>query len=195
VNGQTQSQSFKIVKDPRSKATQADLAAQFAFLIKVQSELSKANDAVKLVRNIRSQVADRTAKLPEAKREAFRSSANALLTTLTSAEEAIYQTKNRSGQDPLNYPIRLNNKIGALMGVAASTDARPTDQTLEVYRVLSAQLDTELAKIRTALNQQLPALNRELAASNVGAIVESTTEPETGATAVGSGGGEEEDGY
>jgi len=193
VNGQTQSQSFKIVKDPRSKATQADLAAQFAFLIKVQTELSKANDAVKLVRNIRSQVADRAAKLPEGKRESFRSSANSLLATLTSAEEAIYQTKNRSGQDPLNYPIRLNNKIGALMGVAASTDARPTDNTLEVYRILSAQLDTQLSKIRTALNHQLPALNRELAASNVAAIVESTAEPESGPTAVGSGGGEDEE--
>ena len=193
VNGVTQSQSFRVVKDPRSKATQAELDQQFAFLMKVQAEANKANDAVKLVRNIRSQVADRIAKLPEAKRESFRTSSNALLATLTSAEENIYQTKNRSGQDPLNYPIRLNNKIAALAGVAASTDARPTDQTLEVYRVLSAQLDTELARIRSALNQSLPALNRELAASNVAAIVESTTEAPADDNAVGSTNLEEED--
>jgi len=192
VNGVTQSQSFRVVKDPRSKATQAELDQQFAFLMKVQAEANKANDAVKLVRNIRSQVADRIAKLPEAKRESFRTSSNALLAALTSAEENIYQTKNRSGQDPLNYPIRLNNKIAALAGVAASTDARPTDQTLEVYRVLSAQLDTELARIRSALNQSLPALNRELAASNVAAIVESTTEAPSDDNAVSSSNDEDE---
>jgi hypothetical protein len=192
VNGVTQSQTFRVVKDPRSKATQAELEQQFAFLLKVQAEANKANDAVKLVRNIRSQVADRIAKLPEAKRESFRASSNALLATLTSAEESIYQTKNRSGQDPLNYPIRLNNKIAALAGVAASTDARPTDQTLEVFRLLSAQLETELSRIRTAINASLPPLNRELTASNVAAIVESTTEPPSDDATAGSTDGEEE---
>jgi len=176
VNGAPASQTFKVVKAPRSKATQADLEQQFAFLIKVRDELSKANDAVKLVRSIRSQIADRTAKLPENKRDSFGTAATGLMSVLTTAEQKIYQTQNRSGQDPLNYPIRLNNKIGALAGVAASADARPTDQTLEVYRILSTQLEGELARIRSALTLSLPALNRELAASNVAAIVESTAE-------------------
>jgi hypothetical protein len=187
VNGVTQSETFKVIKDPRSKATQADLEQQFAFLIKVRDETTKANDAIKLVRNIRSQIADRTAKLPEGKRDSFRVAANGLMSVLTQSEEHIYQTKNRSGQDPLNYPIRLNNKIAALAGVAASADARPTDQTLEVYRILSEQLEGEIARIRSALSQSLPALNRELATSNVAAIVESTAEEPTSPSAVGSG--------
>jgi hypothetical protein len=168
------SQSFKLVKDPRSKATQADLDAQFAFLIKVRDETSKANDAVKLIRNVRSQISERAAKLPADKRSAFESGAKTLETTLSAAEKEIYQTQNRSGQDPLNYPIRLNNKIAALAGVASGADARPTNQTLEVYRILSAQLDVQLSRIRTALSQSLPALNRELATSGLPAIVEST---------------------
>ncbi|HZJ01555.1 MAG TPA: glycosyl hydrolase [Gemmatimonadaceae bacterium] len=179
VNGTPQTQTFKVVKDPRSKATQADLEQQFAFLIKVRDETSKANDAIKLVRNIRSQIADRTSKLPEGKRESFRAAAGGMMTALTQAEEKIYQTKNRSGQDPLNYPIRLNNKIAALGGVAASADARPTDQTVEVYNVLSKQLQAEIAKIRSALSQSLPALNRELTASNLPAIAETSAEEET----------------
>jgi hypothetical protein len=93
------------------------------------------------------------------------------------AEREIYQTQNRSGQDPLNYPIRLNNKIAALAGVAASTDARPTDQTREVFDVLSRQLDGQIAKIRSALAQSLPALNRQLTGANLPPIVESTAEP------------------
>ncbi|MDO8502059.1 MAG: glycosyl hydrolase [Gemmatimonadaceae bacterium] len=176
VNGVTQSESFKVVKDPRSKATQADLEDQFAFLLKVRDEISKANDAVKLVRNIRSQIADRTRRMPADKRSAFESSANALESQLSAAEREIYQVQNRSGQDPLNYPIRLNNKIAALAGVAASTDARPTSQTLEVYRILSAQLDAQLGRIRSALNQSLPILNRDLSAVSLPPIVESTAE-------------------
>ena len=176
VNGVTQSESFRIVKDPRSKATQAELEDQFAFLMKVRDETSKANDAVKLVRSIRAQVADRISKLPEGKRDAFRVSSGALLTTIAESERHIYQTQNQSNQDPLNYPIRLNNKIAALAGVASSTDARPTDQTREVLAILSRQLDGHVQRIRTALSQSLPALNRELASSRLAPIVESTAE-------------------
>jgi hypothetical protein len=177
VGDVTQTETFKILKDPRSRATQADLEAQFAFLMKVRDETTRANDAVKLVRNMRAQIADRTAKLPEGKREAFRVAASGLETVLTGAERAIYQTRNQSSQDPLNYPIRLNNKIAALSGVAASADARPTDQTLEVFGILSKELESHLARIRRSLDQSLPALNRELAASSVAPLVESTEEP------------------
>jgi photosystem II stability/assembly factor-like uncharacterized protein len=176
VNGTTESETFRVMKDPRSKATQADLETQFAFLLKVRDETSKANDAVKLVRNVRAQITDRESKLPQDKRASFETAAKPLEATLTAAENEIYQTKNRSGQDPLNYPIKLNNKIAALAGVASSTDARPTSQTLEVYRVLSAQLDVQLDRIHSALRSSLPALNRELSAAGLQPIVESTQE-------------------
>jgi len=193
VDGQPQEvQTFRVVKDPRSKATQAELEEQFAFLMAVRDETSKANDAVKLVRSIRSQLTDRSAKLPADKRPAFEASARALESTLGAAEREIYQTQNRSGQDPLNYPIRLNNKIAALAGVAASTDARPTNQTLEVFRILSAQLDVQLSKIRSALNSSLPAMNRELAASGLAPIVESTAEPERSGSVAATGEAEEQ---
>jgi hypothetical protein len=177
VGGVTQTESFKVLKDPRSKATQADLDAQFAFLMKVRDETTKANDAVRLVRNMRAQIADRTTKLPDGKRDAFRISATGLENILSAAERAIYQTDNRSNQDPLNYPIRLNNKIAALAGVAASADARPTDQTIEVFELLSKELASHLARIQRALESSLPALNRELAASNLAPLVASTDEP------------------
>jgi hypothetical protein len=176
VNGKTETQTFNVLKDPRSKATQADLENQFAFLMKVRDETKKANDAVKLVRNIRSQLNDRTAKMPADKKAAFETAAKSLDAKLTAAENEIYQTKNRSGQDPLNYPIKLNNKIAARAGVASGTDARPTDQTLEVYRILSSQLDVQLNKIHSALNSSLPTLNQQLKAANLTPIVESTEE-------------------
>jgi photosystem II stability/assembly factor-like uncharacterized protein len=173
VNGQDQgSQTIRVSKDPRSKATQAELEQQFAFLIKVRDETSEANDAVKLVRSIRSQIADRTAKLPADMRAAFEAGASSLESRLSAAEREIYQTQNRSGQDPLNYPIRLNNKIAALAGVASGFDAPPTSQTLEVFRILSAQLETQLARIRDAVSSSLPGLNGQLSAAGLASIVE-----------------------
>ncbi|MEP6507076.1 MAG: glycosyl hydrolase [Gemmatimonadales bacterium] len=182
ANGTTESQTFKLVKDPRSKATQADLADQFAFLVHVRDETTKANDAVKVIRNLRSQIADREKKLPADKRASFESGADALMNQLSAVEQEIYQVKNRSGQDPLNYPIKLNNKIAALAGVASSTDARPTSQTREVFRVLSGQLDTQLAKMRSAIGGSLPSLNSQLKTAGVAELVETSVETPSAAT-------------
>ena len=95
---------------------------------------------------------------------------------LSAVEQEIYQVKNRSGQDPLNYPIKLNNKIAALAGVAASTDARPTSQTLEVFKVLSAQLDTQLGKMRSAISSGLPGLNAQLKSAGLAELTETSVE-------------------
>ncbi len=176
VDGVTHQQTLRVLGDPRSKATPADLEQQFTFLMRVRDETSRANNAVRLVRNIRSQINDLTARIPAERKASFSTAAGTLERELAVAEREIYQVQNRAGQDPLNYPIRLNNKIAALSGVAASSDARPTNQTLEVFRILSGQLATQLQQIRGALDRSLPALNRELVASNLPAIIESTDE-------------------
>ncbi len=164
VNGRTVGQqTFRLLPDPRVKGvTAADYAEQFRFLRRVANRFSEANDAVSTIRNVKTQVDDRRGKLPAEARAGFDQHANALTGTLSSVEDSVYQTKSRSGQDPLNYPIRLNNKIGALMGVAGSSDGRPTAQTYEVFTLLSGQLEGELRRMRVALTTHLPALNAML---------------------------------
>jgi len=83
-------------------------------------------------------------------------------------EEAVYQVRNRSGQDPLNFPIKLNNKIGHLLEVIeGGQDAKPTDQTYAAFKELSAELDVQLAKLKTAIATDLPAFNKQIAAANL----------------------------
>ena len=77
------------------------------------------------------------------------------------------RTRNQSSQDPLNYPIRLNNKLAALMGVVESGDARPTDQSYAVFKDLSAQLDAQLSKLDGLMRADLPAFNKLLAGSHL----------------------------
>ena len=155
-------EQFALKKDPRSTATPADLAAQFAFLQRIRERTSQANDAVKTIRYVRSELADREKKLNGSTLTQFQSLATPLRSELAVVEDSIYQTKNRSGQDPLNYPIRLNNKIAALAGVAGSAEARPTDQTTAVFDALATQLDGELAKMKRALEGSLPKINNIL---------------------------------
>jgi hypothetical protein len=113
---------------------------------------------VKSIRAVKQQIAERKAKAPRA----FATEADRLVARLSAIEGEIYQVKNQSGQDPLNYPIKLNNKIAALSGVVASADARPTKQSYEVFDMLSAQLDTQLAALKRELDTGLPKLNAML---------------------------------
>jgi hypothetical protein len=82
-------------------------------------------------------------------------------------EGEIYQYRNRSSQDPLNYPIRLNNKLAALQGVVEGGDGRPTEQSYTVFKELSSRLDAELAKLDAVLKAELPAFNKEIAAKKL----------------------------
>jgi hypothetical protein len=176
VNGQRYTQPLTIVKDPRSVASDADLKEQFDFLMRIRDKTSQANDAVKTIRNVKAQLADREKRMSGDRAVAFSRLASDLSTKLSAIEGEIYQVKNQSSQDPLNYPIKLNNKIAALAGVASGTDARPTSQTREVYRVLSGQLDAQLAKMRSAIGGSLASLNAQLKSAGLAELVETSVE-------------------
>src|SRR5262249_4304386 len=102
--------------------------------------------------------------------------AGLLRDSLSIVEAEIYQVKNRSGQDPLNYPIKLNNQLGALAGVVDGTEAKPTAQSREVYAVLSSAVDVQLGKMRALLDQRLSAVNAELGRLGLEPIKPSTDE-------------------
>jgi len=169
VNGKPiATQSFRLLPDPRSKGvTNADYAEQFALLTKIRDRFSETNDAVKTIRYVKRELDDRRGRLSGDRQAAFASVATDLARSLSEVEDSLYQTKNRSGQDPLNYPIRLNNKIGALMGVVGSADGRPTQQSYAVFNDLSAQLDRELALLRRTLDAGLTRANTMLKDANL----------------------------
>jgi photosystem II stability/assembly factor-like uncharacterized protein len=177
VDGQaSETRTFRVLKDPRAPATLADLQEQFALLVKIRDRTSAANDAVRTIRNVKVQATDRKAKAPATDAARIAALADSLSTQLSAVEQEIYQVKNQSGQDPLNYPIRLNNKIAALSGVVSSADAKPTAQSYVVFTELSKQLDTQLTRMHSAMNALLPRLNAALRAAGLPEIVPSTIE-------------------
>jgi photosystem II stability/assembly factor-like uncharacterized protein len=163
ANGVTKSQAFTLGIDPRLKDISAtDLQEQFKLAMEIRDKVTAANKAVIQVRAIRDQINKALEKVPARKKAEIQALADGLMKPLTVVEEETYQVKNRSGQDPLNYPIKLNNKIAALQGVVESADNKPTDQSYTVFKELSGKLDAQLQKMQETLKSELPRLNAAL---------------------------------
>ena len=159
ANGETKTRDFTLGVDPRLLAdgiTEAYLQEQFKLSLQVRDQVTAANMAVVQIRGIRDQINQRLEKVSPRRKAEIQKLADGVLTPLASVEQEVYQVRNQSSQDPLNYPIKLNNKIAALMGVIESADNRPTQQTYEVFEELSKALDAELQK-KDATHQVRPA--------------------------------------
>jgi hypothetical protein len=86
--------------------------------------------------------------------------ASAAAAKLAAVEERLYQVRNRSGQDPLNFPIKLNNRLASLGRSVTTGDARPTAAAYVVFRELSAELDRELRALDQVVGVDVAAFDR-----------------------------------
>lgn len=170
----SQTRGFVLKRDPRATAAPEDYQRQFDLLVRIRDRVSAANDAVKRIRDVKEQLdgaATRARGLPGDAGRRIAQLADSIKARLAAVEAEIYQVKNRSSQDPLNYPIRLNNKIAALAGVVASADAAPTDQSVQVFEQLSAALQVQLDRLKGILDADVPAFNKLVKDSDVPAVI------------------------
>jgi photosystem II stability/assembly factor-like uncharacterized protein len=155
--GVTVTQPLQVTGDPREIGiTQADLEEQFRLAIQVRDKTSEANELVIRIRELKNQIDERTKKSP-----GLNSPAERLTTRLSAVEEDVYQVRNRSGQDPLNFPIKLNNQLGALLRVIGTGNARPTDQSYVVFKELSGRLDEIRKRMDAIVANEMAAFNAE----------------------------------
>jgi photosystem II stability/assembly factor-like uncharacterized protein len=162
VDGDVHTQDFRIAMNPRAAeqgATVADLQERFDLAVRIRDRVTEANEAVLRMRSIKDQIGDR---LEESDNAELQSLSESVTDRLSGVEGEIYQVQNRSNQDPLNYPIKLNNKIAALQNLVEGAESRPTDQSYEVFDTLSDALETELEQMRLIIQQDLPRLNELL---------------------------------
>lgn len=172
VDGKTLQEGFEVKADPRLRTTPADYAKQLDLALKIRDKLSETHNAIIQIRDVRKQVDDLLKRIKEQPNAGSINDAGATLNkNLTRIEEALYQTKNQSSQDPLNFPVRLNNKLAALGGVVARSETPPTDQSYAVYNALVAQIDAELQKLTQIMKSELPAFNQLVRDQNIPAVV------------------------
>jgi hypothetical protein len=156
-NGESRSASFRVVKDPRLPNTEEDYREQFDFLMAVRNEVSKANEAIVKIRRLNKDldyIKGKSESYPE-----LLGRIETLESGLSEIENNIHMTKNQSRQDPLNYGIRINNRLAFLMADSQRGDYRPTDQAREFFREVRAELQSELQALQATVQGELGGIN------------------------------------
>jgi hypothetical protein len=153
-----------IVRNPRLPVTDADLRAQYAFSRKVRDRATEANRRVIEIRRVKSQLADRYTRSTDA---ALHSAGDTLAAHASGVEEKIYQVRNRSGQDPLNFPIKVNNRLATLLSMNEQGDGRPTNNMDDIFGILTRELMGYEGELRSVWNTDLPRVNAALGRLNL----------------------------
>jgi photosystem II stability/assembly factor-like uncharacterized protein len=177
ADGKTATEKLILEKDPRlDSVTIADLAEQFTLALKIRDDLTQSNEIVIVVRELKRQMDDRLKSNSDA---ALKASLDSFREKLSAIEEEVYQVQNRSGQDPLNFPIKLNNKIAALGASVEHGDGKPTTASYEVYKLLNGKLAEQQSRLDALLKSTLPSVNKELTNRSLKELVPTKTETPT----------------
>ena len=160
INGKSKETEFFILKDERSKSTINELKNQFNFLIEIRDKISEIHQSISDMRFVTNQINTFKSKI-ENNKEIITKMKN-LIDEIKVIENELYQTKNKSRQDPLNYPIKLNNKLAHLSSVAGNGNYKPTDQMIEVKNELIKKINQELKKWDLIKKEKLKNLNNEI---------------------------------
>ncbi len=166
ADGHTETQTAVVKPDPRVSSTPEDYEKQLALALQARDRFSAANQAVIDIRAAKKQL-DTYASTAEPK---LASEAKRISARLTTIEEALYQTKLRANEDALNFPIRLNNKMGALLGTVTASDTAPTEQSYEVFKQLSDQIQTQLDQLAQVETSDIAGFNKFVREQNIPAI-------------------------
>ncbi len=160
VNGESISQPFSVVADPRSESSLMEMQTQFDFIKDVNKTMDNAHKSIKKVRDINKQLSAFESQYKEdADVKELVDKAKELKKQFSEIEKALYQTKNRSGQDPLNFPIRLTNKLGHLNSLVSMGDFPPTEQDIAVKNELTKQIDEQLSAFDNLIKNEIKAFN------------------------------------
>ncbi len=165
------SKNFTILKNPVSETTLADIKAQFYFINDINEKVTEIHKALKKVKKARARIKafTKTVKDKE-KHKALLEYADALVKDMTKVEETLYQTKSKSNQDPLNFPIRLNNKLAHLNSLTRIGSYAPTQQAIDFKNEISKEIDKELAKLYDIFNHRIKTLNEKIKDSRIDLI-------------------------
>ncbi len=163
INGKDAAdQTFSIIADPRAEATPQQMQAQFDFITSVNKTVDKAHQSIKKIRKINDQLKSFSKQYKDdEKTKDLVTKAKDLQKQFEEIEKALYQTKNRSNQDPLNFPIKLTNKLGHLNSLVGMGDFGPTDQDIVVKNELTQQIEKQLRLFDKLISEEIKRFNTE----------------------------------
>ena len=161
-NGIKKSKPFKILIDPRAEVSEEDIQKQLNFVNTVNEVVDKAHKAIQKIREINSKLKEFESVFKDSTTEKdLISRSKQIRNKLSKIEKMLYQTQNKSNQDPLNFPIRLTNKLGHLNRLVTLYDFPPTDQDEAVRLELTKRVDKQLEIFDTLIKNDVKKFNQE----------------------------------
>ena len=164
-------QEFDILKDPRVKTTDAELKEQFDLLMKINKKLSENHKGVNQIRKVREDVNGYLKAVKDTTvANRLKKQSKPLLDQIETIENTLMQPKSKAGQDALNFPIQLNDKLAGVGSAVSAADTRPTKSSQEAYQDLAGKIDAQLEKLKTILQKEIPAFNEAVRQADIKAI-------------------------
>ncbi|RKS55271.1 photosystem II stability/assembly factor-like uncharacterized protein [Gillisia mitskevichiae] len=168
VNGEKQRKSFTVLANPNAETDAAGLKAQYDFITDVNSTVDAAHKSIKKIRKINAQLKSfQTQYRTKAEVKDLVEKAKEMEERFGEIEKALYQTQNKSGQDPLNFPIKLTNKLAHLNSLVGMDDFPPTDQDIAVKDELTSEIKKELNAFNSLIDKEIEDFNRQFNAKNL----------------------------
>ena len=164
-NGKSSEQKFTIVKDPRLPNSNEDYTRQFDFLIKVRNQVSRANDAITDLLRVKKDLDYLVNKTKDNKE--IQELITGFRTKMDVIENNIHMTKNQSRQDPLNYGIRINNRLAFLMADSQRGDYPPTDQSTQFFSEITQELNTEIDALNQLMEEYVTKINEQVSENKI----------------------------
>jgi photosystem II stability/assembly factor-like uncharacterized protein len=162
ADGKAMTAPLSIVKNPLiTEVSNADLHAQYKFGRMVRDKTNEAQKAVIEIRRVKSQLEDRLKRAADD--AALKEKGGTLKTNASAVEENVYQVRNQSGQDPLNFPIKVNNRLANLLSMSERGDGPPGTYMPEILGILTKELTGYQTTLEKVWKDDLTAVNKELA--------------------------------
>jgi photosystem II stability/assembly factor-like uncharacterized protein len=177
AGGSAESVTFTVRRDPRiDEVSSEDLLAQFQLSLRVRDRLTEVHDAIRTIRSVRAQTAAFLQRMEEAGFEdsvvsGFRDRAEAIDDALKPEEEALIQTKNETGQDPINFPPMLDDQLAYLYSHVTTSYGRPTEGAYQRHDDLVAETQVHLDRIDEVMETLVAEFNEALAAAGIPPVV------------------------
>ena len=162
VDNDSITRDIKILKDPRIQSSQEELKYHFDFLMEIRDKLTEAHQVIIDIRKVKTQLSELKEKLDAERHARLLETIETILEKINGVEENLYQTKNKSNQDPLNYPIKLTNKLGHLAALNSYGNFRPTEQESELKDELFKKIDGEIEIFTKVKDEEIPLVNKQI---------------------------------
>jgi photosystem II stability/assembly factor-like uncharacterized protein len=159
VGGVQQMVNVEIRKDKNYEATDKDYQEQFAFLKQIRNKFFETQETIKNIKSVKTQITQLKNIQGDAYPKDLDTLGEKIKKKLNKVESALYQNKAVSHQDVLNYPIKLNDKLGGLFR-AANQETAPSQQVKDAYRELSQKIDEQLSNFMQILDSDVADYNR-----------------------------------